>query len=193
MRKLFITIICLSSLVIGSIVFAGEGDLRMGITRQTGGHSDSDRRCIDDGWGAEVGYDYTLYHNDFQQKDFSFDLDVGPEFMVTRYQTAKRKCVECPRYDKRTDTSVNLSVIIKPTLNIQDEFFIYGIGGVGSDYMDQDGLDGSYTYGCGIDYQFSHNMGVGVSYKTIKQGYVWNDRSDTGWYRYITAMVIMSF
>jgi len=190
MRKLFYFVVCFSLLTLGSTAFAG--DLRVGVSRITTGHSDSGERCLDDGWAVEVGYDKTIYHNDFQLRDFSFDLDMGPELIYSKYQTAERDCVGCERFNKKIDTSINLSGIIKPTINMGD-FSVYCIAGIGGDYMEQDGLDASYTYGYGIDYQISYRWSLGIYQKKIFQGYAWKDREDTGHYTYVGGLVKMSF
>jgi len=182
MRKLICLVILAVMVSFTSTTIAG--DLRYGLNLMPVGHSNEERRCIDSGWGVEIGYDHTLYNHNFNSL-ISFDVDVGPELVYSNYQTAYREKASHPRSDRRRESSLNLSGIIKPTFNI-GRVSLYGIGGIGRDWQQENGHDGSYTYGAGVDLRLTNKVSFGVSAKNI-------NRNDTGTYTYITTLIKMPF
>ena len=179
MKKLF-CIVCLGMLLVASNVMAGE--IRLGGSDQYAGHSNKQNYCVDDGAAFEIGYDHNIF-NYYVNSWLGFDLDIGPELILSRYDTAKRERVGDPRYHKRTHTSVNLSGIIKPTINVWRFSAYYMLGG-GADWMEMenDHMSLSYTQGNGIDFRITDNVSIGYSEKRV-------DREDTGFYKYKTILV----
>lgn len=178
MKKLFYLIVIMSVIP----VFAVADDLRFGLS-EVNPHSNANTRCADPGYAFEAGYDYTLFNYDYSI--FGFDLDVGPEFIYSNYETAYRRYSSEPRSDKRRESSVNLSGIVKPTIKIW-RFSLYYMAGVGGDWMQEDGISPSYTLGKGIDFQILDNVSVGVSEKRT-------ERADTGRYKFITGLIKITF
>ncbi len=103
------------------------------------------------------------------------DISLGGQTTFMDYEQGKRENVNSPKYDQKRSQSINALIYLKPAINLW-RVSLYGLAGFGPDYMDVDGLDTSYMYGLGLNFNIYENATLGLSQQEII-------RLDTGRYR----------
>jgi opacity protein-like surface antigen len=175
MKYLYIII-----MVVALCANANAGELSVGAGLMDG-HSDTQGRCINPGYSADIQYVETI-------AGFGLvHLDAGGLFTFSRYETASRETVGSHEYDQRTDTSLTLSAVIKPTLRIS-RLSVYYVFGIGPDWMEGkgEGLDYGWLTGVGLSFKLTDRVSIGVTERRYS-------RHDTGNYHNQTGYITMTF
>jgi len=172
------SLIAVALAVVMNVSLAMAGDLSIG-AGQMNGHSNAKHRCTDKGVSVVVGYDDTLYRYGY------LDLRVGALLTYGNFQTAYRYMAADKSTDKRRETLVNLSTVIKPTVHI-GPVDLYYMAGVGYEYFQPDGLGAGWTHGAGISYQVTDRVAAKIERRLFY-------RNDTGFNKHTTLSVRISF
>jgi len=160
---------------------ANSGELSLGYG-YTNGHSDSEGRCINA--GEHVDITYTINLLDFEY----FSLDVGGLFTLSQYEGADRLKATGPLsapYNIREENSYTLALIAKPKVRY-GKAYVFGLGGMGEDWADQDTFSRGYVVGYGAGYDIAENIAVEASRRTFH-------REDTGFLRHHTLGLVFKF
>jgi len=167
-------------------VFAG--DMTYGVSYMRNGHSEGTEetktRCVNDGVGIDVGYDFEPLAADLN-KYFGMKLRYGGMVTYTNYETAFRVTSTSPESDQRRENSVTMTATVKPGLKILD-FHPYLYFGAGPDWMQSNGFDIGMFRGAGLDYDFTDDFSMGFNVRKFF-------RADGSTYKYGTIQLMMGF
>ena len=175
-------------MLFGILLIEGHcGELGMGLSYMPSGHSEGryDHRCVNDGVGVDVGYDWEPLSYDLY-KYLGVSLRMGGLLTYMNYETAYREKTSAPESDQRRESSVTLLAVAKPTIEI-GRFKPYLMLGVGPDYMESRDFDIGYLkHAYGFDVELTDKYSLGFSTREL-----W--RQDDSWYRVHTATFTIEF
>jgi len=150
-----------------------------------GNEDDGSNRCVNTGYGVDIGYDYQPFKYNLH-KYLGVSLRLGGLVTYTNYETALRESVGSTESAQARESSVTLLAVAKPTLDI-GAFKPYLFLGAGPDYMQSRGVGFGYLIKAfGADMEVTDNLSFGVS----RREYM---RTDKSFYRYYTATLNYSF
>jgi hypothetical protein len=191
MKNITMMILVGAMLLFGVLVIEGHsGEMGVGLSYMEAGHSegnesDGNNRCVNEGVGVDVGYDWEPLSYDLY-KYLGVSLKMGGLLTYVNYETAQRDNTRSPESDQKRESSVTLLAVVKPTLEIGivKPYMMFGIG---PDYMQSRDFGIGYVKnGYGVDVDFAKDYSLGISKREMM-------RFDGSMYRVYTATFKVEF
>ena len=181
--KDLIILILLMMVVLGVLFFerAAQGQEMVVGVGMMDGHSDTQGRCINPGYYATTEYNRTA----LSFFDDRLKLKAGAKLIFSRYEAASREFVGAVEYNQDQESSISISSILKPEYSL-GRFSVFGILGIGPDWMETDGLDFGYLGEAGCSIRLTDSLSIGISKGKYR-------RLDTGNYSYLTILTMLRF
>ena len=128
----------------------------LGYTYNISPHSEHPTKCLDNGEMFFGGVETNV----FDSENF-FRLDAGMRGYIIQFEESDREHSSLPREDTRTKESYGAGVYVKPVVYWDPiEFFI--TGGVGGDYMPNNGFMGALFGNAGVTLNITEGWSMSV-------------------------------
>jgi hypothetical protein len=176
-------------------------ELGVGGAYVTGHSRDSNYAVNNDGWGIAAHYDKDMGWQKRFSENNAIGIDPGMAYFYLRWQKdTETKETKYEKYDREwyfheifattTKTSkrenINshiLAATLKPYWELYKNFRMFGVGGAGYEFADDENNAPAVLAGAGIQYMFTKDFGTSLGHYRI-----WSDPTDD--YRRFDATVL---